>query len=365
MKICIVSLCLTYGGAERVAVSWANSLSMLGHNVYMYADFTKECTYKLKDNVVKVQSIPIQKLNLNAKISRFFRSFYDIYKLLNDNKPDIVITINYLFALHLKVCMCFGYRCPILLTDHNACQRPASAPMKLTLRFKKFVLSKYFDYMTVLTEVDRQICLEKGLKNVSVLYNPLFLEPIDIIPTKTKVILAVGRLDAWHCKGFDVLIKAWDAISDEFPEWILKIVGAGGNNVVDQLYSFTKHKNQIQICPYTNDIEKYYIDSSIFVLSSRYEGWGLVLVEAMSKGCAVIACDYKGRQSEIITDGENGLLCEPENVDDLANKLYKLLANEKLRIRLQNNAPKTVERFSELKVGKNLEFIINKIIFSD
>lgn len=366
MKICIVSLCLTYGGAERVAVSWANSLSKLGHDVYMYSDYTREVTYKLEDDVKKVQSIPIiSQSNFINKASRYIRSFGEIYRVINEIRPNIVITVNYLFALHLKTCMWFGHRCPILLTDHNSFERPNSAPMSITSRFRKFILSKYFDYMTVLTEADKKICQEKGLKNVSVLNNPLFLEPVTVVPPKKKNILAVGRLDAWHCKGFDILIKAWDSIAHEFPEWTLKIVGAGDNSVIEKVYSLAKQRNQIKICSYTSSIEKYYNESSIFVLSSRYEGWGLVLVEAMSQGCAAIACDYKGRQSEIIQDGYNGLLCEPENVAELSKKLKSLIINDELRTRLQNNAPKSVEQFSELKVGKKLESIINRIVQHD
>ena len=103
------------------------------------------------------------------------------------------------------------------------------------------------------------------------------------------------------------------------------------------------------------DIEELYKKSSIFVLSSRYEGFGLVLIEAMSQGCAPVACDYKGRQAEILSLSgderrktkdeksgieitENGILCEPDNVEALASAMRKMIKDDNYRERIQHNA---------------------------
>ena len=115
-------------------------------------------------------------------------------------------------------------------------------------------------------------------------------------------------------------------------------------------------KYRIEFLGFRNDIEELYKKSSIFVLSSRYEGFGLVLIEAMSQGCAPIACDYKGRQREILSplqgdslkvDGysdhgievtENGILCEPDDIEALAAGLKRMMEDEKYRKQVQQNA---------------------------
>lgn len=114
-------------------------------------------------------------------------------------------------------------------------------------------------------------------------------------------------------------------------------------------------KYHIEFLGFQKDIESLYKKSEIFVLSSRYEGFGLVLIEAMSQGCACVACDYKGRQREILNPSsalpegegepnrkieitENGILCEPENVEALALSLKKMIKDEKYRHIVQRNA---------------------------
>ena len=93
-----------------------------------------------------------------------------------------------------------------------------------------------------------------------------------------------------------------------------------------------------------------YQRSSVFTLSSRYEGFGLVLIEAMSQGCACVACDFKGRQGEIIQDGISGLLCQPEDVDNLVQALDSILSDEEKRTALQEQAILRSRDFSLTKV---------------
>ncbi len=97
---------------------------------------------------------------------------------------------------------------------------------------------------------------------------------------------------------------------------------------------------------------------------SRYEGWGLVLVEAMSQGCAVIACDYLGRQKEVVENGVNGMIIPVEDSNAIAESISNLIENDELRTRLQMAAPSSVERFSESDIAEKLESIIKDVIRS-
>ena len=95
--------------------------------------------------------------------------------------------------------------------------------------------------------------------------------------------------------------------------------------------------NSVEFLGYQSNILPFYQDASIFVLSSRYEGFGLVLLEAMSQGCACVACDYKGRQKEIMPSGSEGLTCEPENIDELSDAMSELIKDDNKRKMLSNN----------------------------
>ncbi len=115
------------------------------------------------------------------------------------------------------------------MTDHNAYERPEGHEMPLRQKRCKFRYNKYFERVTVLTNRDKEIMDSKGFRNVEVLHNPLFLKTADTVAEKDNVILAVGRIDAWNYKGFDLLINAWNKIFMKYPDWKLKIVGSGSD----------------------------------------------------------------------------------------------------------------------------------------
>ena len=258
---------------------------------------------------------------------------------------EICSFISYLATLGLNI--------PVIMTEHNSFERPASAPMSFRKKLFKFWINKLYKHITVLTQADKQY-IGNRLKNIEVMPNPLFLKPIKVIPSKEKTALAAGRIDDWHYKGFDILLQAWSKIQDqgsELQEWWLKIAGAGNANSLNYLKSlltdadwvqteggWKSEKYHVEFLGFQKDMESLYKKSEIFILSSRYEGFGLVLIEAMSQGCAPIACDYKGRQREIIQDDSQGLCCEPDNIDKLTDAIKKMMIDEDYRKTVQQNA---------------------------
>ena len=151
-----------------------------------------------------------------------------------------------------------------------------------------------------------------------VIYNPLTLKPGNPSNGDSKRFLAVGRFSKKH-KGFDLLIEAFHKFAKNNSEWKLDIVGEG---VEEPLYKslIKKYKleNRIIIHPFTNNIQDYYSKAQVYVLSSRWEGFGLVLVEAMSHGLPVVSSDLPTSQ-EIM--GDFGLYFKNEDINDLALKL--------------------------------------------
>ena len=158
-----------------------------------------------------------------------------------------------------------------------------------------------------------------------------------------KNIIAVGRLT--EQKGFDLLIKVWEKVEAEMNDWTLNIYGEG--ELRGQLQKMIQEKKlrNIHLCGYTDNIEEKYLESSIFALTSRYEGYVLVLIEAQAKGLPCISFDCKEGPSEIIDDGVNGFLIEEGDIEAYSKKLMILMRDISLRQRFSENARKDLEKY--------------------
>lgn len=152
----------------------------------------------------------------------------------------------------------------------------------------------------------------------TVIYNPLTLKPGPPSMGTTKSFLAVGRFSRQH-KGFDLLIEAFHLFSKKNQVWKLDIVGEG---VEEELYKSLIKKysleDRVTIHPFTNNIQAYYSKAQVYVLSSRWEGFGLVLVEAMAHGLPVVSSDLP-TSKEIM--GDFGLYFKNGDFEELAERL--------------------------------------------
>ena len=191
------------------------------------------------------------------------------------------------------------------------------------------------DKLVVLTDRDRDSWVE--LNNVVTIPDPLSILPTKISPLTEKRVVAIARYS--HEKGIDLLLKAWSIVEKQISDWRL--------DPYEQLIDDLKiNRKSCQLHGRTDDVEKEYCNSSIFVLSSRFEGFGMVLTEAMACGLPVVSFDCPWGPRSIITDGEDGLLVENGNVEALASSLSKLMSDEILRQSISKAGLKNVRRFS-------------------
>ena len=152
----------------------------------------------------------------------------------------------------------------------------------------------------------------------TVIYNPLTLIPAEVSKGTSKRFLAVGRFSLKH-KGFDLLIKAFNICAKDNKNWHLDIVGEGPEeDLYKSLIKEYKLEERITIHPFTNNIQAFYSDAQIYVLSSRWEGFGLVLVEAMAHGLPVVSSDLP-TSLEIM--GDFGMYFKNGDIEDLARRL--------------------------------------------
>lgn len=177
------------------------------------------------------------------------------------------------------------------------------------------------DHNIVLSHFDAQLYAKNmtGLQP-TVIYNPLTLKPGSPSQGTSKRFLAVGRLSHLH-KGFDLLIEAFHIFSIKDQEWVLDIVGEGPEEaMLRKIITGYGLEQRVFIHPFTNRIQDYYSQAQVYVLSSRWEGFGLVLVEAMAHGLPVVSSDLPTSR-EIM--GDKALYFDVGNVNQLAQQLWE------------------------------------------
>jgi glycosyltransferase involved in cell wall biosynthesis len=174
------------------------------------------------------------------------------------------------------------------------------------------------------------------------------------------VAVAAGRLNSQ--KGFDLLVEAWARVAAEAPDWQLRIYGSGQDHAmlrarIDALGLY----DHVFLMGRSARIGEALARGSLFVLSSRFEGFGMVIVEAMSKGLPVVSFDCPRGPSEIITHGRDGLLVAPEDTDGLAAAVLELIEDPQRRRSLGAAALETAHRYDLARIGAEWEALIDAI----
>lgn len=203
-----------------------------------------------------------------------------------------------------------------------------------------------FDKFVVLTHEDKGYW--GALPNIEVIPNAAIHMNNRFSDVSSHRVIAVGRLD--YQKGFDRLIQAWGLVqeSGRFSDWKLDIFGQGEwHDMLQEMIDNLQLQNTARLNQPTNNIGNEYARSSILVMSSNYEGFPMVLVEAMACGVPAIAFDCKCGPKDIIRHEENGLLVENGDIKGLANAMMSVMDNTELRKRLSQNARQVISTYSE------------------
>lgn len=341
MKIFIVSPTLTNGGAERVASMLAKGFSERGHEVTVVTHTDQKISFDPGPQVKLLPIAPTKKSTIVKWMTslRWFRSY------VKENQPDVIIGIM-TFCSYLSRLATLGMKVPVVLTEHSAFERIPGYPMKPLLRFTRRWIDHRFRFITVLTEQDKKVWGDKYAHAV-VMPNPLSFPSYEgrlADLNKQKQVLAVGRIYNWYVKGFDILIEAWSLLvhkKDFDPSWRLKIAGEGTEEGMLHLNNLCKEyhvEDHVDFLGFCSDMQRLYRESEIFCLSSRSEGLPMSLLEAMSQGCAPVATDFKGRVRDVLEGEETGIVCNPQDVQSLAEGLWKMMNDDEYRKTAQQKA---------------------------
>lgn len=203
-------------------------------------------------------------------------------------------------------------------------------PRLFTKWWKKELITHLIrlDKFVVLTESSVKEWPE--LDNVVMIPNPLPIPLRSASSLNTKRVVTIGRYS--YEKGYDLLLRAWSIVEKQIPDWHLEIYGmgnAGSYRMMASDIGLDMERCHIMGC--ADDVQYIYQNSSVFVLSSRFEGFGLVLLEAMANGVPIVSFACPNGPLELISDGVNGLLASPGDVYSLAEKLVIMIKNSDFR----------------------------------
>lgn len=218
---------------------------------------------------------------------------------------------------------------------------------------------KRLDCFVVLTEEDKVSWTE--LSNVEVIPDPLAFDIDQVSPLTNKRVIAVGRYV--YQKGFDLLLQAWKKIEQQHSDWELTIYGMGERTPYEQLIDKLQiDRNRCHLNGSTPDIKAEYLNSSLFVFSSRFEGFGMVLIEAMACGLPVVSFDCPCGPKDIVRHNEDGLLVPSGNIDSLAEAMHQMMSDDNLRQRMAKVAINNVQRYKLNEVCQHWQRLFESIV---
>lgn len=205
--------------------------------------------------------------------------------------------------------------------------------------------ARQYDKIVVLTKKD-ELKWKRWSRKVYQIYNAVTLVSTEVSSCSSHCAIAVGRLE--YAKGFDLLIKAWYDVHKVYPDWRLNIYGDGSQRKkLENMIKERRLEGIVSLCGISNNIIDAYLQSSFFVLSSREEGFGLVLTEAETCGLPIVTFACPNGPAEIVEDGYNGIVVkDKENIEELAKAMKKMIGDGDMRKEMGKNSLKVVNRFS-------------------
>jgi glycosyltransferase involved in cell wall biosynthesis len=223
------------------------------------------------------------------------------------------------------------------------------------------------DALVVRTDADREDygeVLAGSDTRIARITNALPDVPGEPKPERQNVVLAAGRL-TWQ-KGFDLLIDAYVPIARDHPEWQLRIYG-DGNRRHRLRRRILRHGvyNNVFLMGATRRLGEFMSSASLFALSSRYEGFGMVIVEAMSKGLPVVSFDCPRGPAEIIDPGRDGILVPSQDVAGMTRALLELIQDRDKRLRYGAAAVEKARQFEIGEIGAQWEALLAELTVND
>jgi glycosyltransferase involved in cell wall biosynthesis len=364
MRIMLAVSSMVAGGAERVAATLVNHWSTNGHKVALLTVASTDLDFYALDERVTRIALDLNRSSMNWRdfVLDNFKRLRRMRSAIRDFKPDVILS--FLDTTNVRILLAsIGTGVPVIVEEHTD---PTQSSLGRTVKFLRRLLYRRARAVVV---------LHPGIARWArgfVRSDAIYVIPNPISPQFHQngrverargghCVIAIGRLEA--VKGFDMLLRAFAQSAKQHPDWTLKIIGDGSKR--DQLQELATALNIDDRVIWEGAVkepERELHQSDLFVLSSRYEGFPMALLEAMACGLPVVSFDCPSGPREIIHDGEDGMLVPPNEIDGLAAAISHLMNSEDERKRLGGRAAYVVEQFGLARIADMWAAVFEQVL---
>lgn len=336
-------------GGDRVTTNLCNYFSNYGNKVTLLS-------LGKKDNKREIfpldKNVNIEYLNINQNgIRNKLKTLVSINRYFNCHDYNFIVGIGTYVSVLLSMTAPKG-------SLNIGCEHSAYNSVGIHWKILRTLFYRKLDACTVLTYTDLRF-VDKISKYSCVIPNWREV-PEKRSPVNSNICLAIGSLT--HEKGFDLMLDVFKKVAVKNKNLLLRIVGEGP--LETELRSKIKElelDGRVQIFPFTSEIEKYYLDASMYIMTSRFEGLPMVLLEAQSYGIPMISYDCETGPRDLIHNGENGYLIPWGDSDKMAEAILKLGNNHVLCKGMGENARKDALNYEKDNIAEQWEKLFAKL----
>lgn len=381
-KIVFVSGNMSHsGGTERVLSVIANGLAARGYAVSIISfGGDGKSFFSLSEDIKLLWLYEDNPMKAIVRLLRKYRA------ALTQEQPDVLVDVDNILCLYTLPAKGAVPGAKWISWEHFNYYYPFPVNHNLR-RLVRRLVCRYADQIVVLSKEDMGYYLEnrKIRGAITQIYNPTPYEggcvhitegehlctidetqdiQTDTVlnkseKTEKKIVLAAGRLTA--IKGFDMLIASWKLLENRFPDWKLVIAGEGEDRAALEQQIADAGLTRVELPGRISDMATMYQQAEFFVLPSRGEGFVMVLLEAMAFSLPAVAFACKAGVKEVISDGENGYLAEPGDIECFADRMARLMEDDTLRYRMGDAARESMARFKTEKILNDWEDMLKSL----
>ncbi len=347
----------TQGGTERTTCCLAAEMARHGNQVCIVSVFASEGeqpAYELPQNVqckFLSQAQYSLKLGIFGRIRLMLKETKRVRECAELQQADIIISQK---LLATTMALLSGYRHKTIACEHYKYQMYNKA-----VRALRDNMYKHIRQLVVLTDNDAAEYRQRGVKQVAVIPNMISIKAEPYHGENSKIILSVGRLT--EQKGYDLLLQSIKKAAPLLSGFVVHIYGDGPmRSELEQQIKVLELEDYVKLMGYSTRMSQIYSNACFYVMSSRFEGFPMVLLEAAAAGLSIVSFNCPEGPKQLLNNG-GGILVEAENTDALADAISRMANNSNLRQQCREQLPKIIEEYTPDNIYNKWKTLINNL----
>ena len=344
-----------FGGTERVLSIIANGLADRGYRISIISLWGGgEPFFEIRND------IPIYWIEELYPGRNYVKEILGIRAILHREQTQVLVDVDIILCFYSLLLKCLSRKIYGVSWEHFNYYYHFKKN-RLLRKMARYLVGIFAQQLIVISDEDKVYYQQNARLKCKIdrIYNPNPYEGEFIKSKEEKMIFAAGRLTG--VKGFDLLIKSWKMLEEKYPDWQVVIAGAGEDKESLENRIIGEGLERIHLIGNVSNIEEYYQKAAFFVLPSRDEGFGMVVLEAMDFAIPVVSFACKAGPREIVIDGENGFLVEPGAIEEFSKKMEFLIQENEVRHEMGKKAKDSTARFSKDMILDEWEKLLGTI----